>query len=82
MQYYQNEDGVHLGDPLGDDFTLCRDACEGDEREFGKMETVPTQKITCTRCLEIIRCCYEVGRIQLLPRPPIQSPSGAAGVRE
>jgi len=61
LHFYKNEEGVHLGDPLGDSVSLCGDACEGEPEEFGQMKVVPPQKITCPRCLEIICYCHEAG---------------------
>lgn len=42
------------------DTTLCGDAMEGDSPELKPCETVNPQKLTCTKCIDVIRLAQSV----------------------
>lgn len=62
LEYVENSDGVHLTDPLGNDYTLCGDSLDGVDIEAGEAKPTGKRLVTCTRCNEIITTCAEYMR--------------------
>ena len=55
-----NEDGVHLQGPFSD-YTLCGDTMDGDTKvDIDPPIGTDNTKITCEKCLIVIRLCQSV----------------------
>ncbi len=52
----ENGDGVH-GLSVDNEFTLCGDALEGHLGEFDPCHPSDTRRITCARCVALIKHC-------------------------
>lgn len=60
-KYLENSEGVHLDNPIANDYTLCGDTTEPDPG-IGMPGTVETDKrvVTCPDCIAIIKACRGV----------------------
>lgn len=59
--FMENTDGVHLMNPLNNEYTLCGDAFDcGSEKEINSLKDTNKQSVTCSRCLEIIKLCRDL----------------------
>jgi hypothetical protein len=54
MKLWKNKEGTHLQEPINGEYSLCGDAFEGD-RDQEELKEVEGDKVTCRRCLKIIR---------------------------
>lgn len=53
---------IHLVNPIAAEYTVCGDAFEGNPGDDVSWAWGPTRKtkVTCPKCLEIIRACKKV----------------------
>ena len=57
---YCSEGELHLDGPDGTDFTLCGLSLDGDPDSVGEYKVVNASKVTCPRCMAIIKKCRGV----------------------
>jgi hypothetical protein len=56
----ENNEGVHMMNPVVSEYTLCGDAWDIGMTEHGSTKDIlPTKKqiITCPKCIEVIKEC-------------------------
>lgn len=54
----ENDDGVHGTNPSNSEYTLCGDAWDGNEDDgYTESVRVDDQRVTCPKCVEVIRYC-------------------------
>ena len=62
-EHYENNEGVHMGNPIDGEFTLCGWACDVDPTEdtmpdgIDGLKSTSKTTITCPQCITIIDAC-------------------------
>lgn len=63
-QFGENEEGVHMMNPVNSEYSLCGDAWDigMSDMEPGVGDLVETKKtlVTCPKCAEVVLACREV----------------------